>query len=153
MNEFIVKDEYSFELYPYIKESVILSSFQEEIKAFNLPTEVSDILLEAWNSRFWITLGYDSASIVQDMRHPNISAFFHDYFYRSGFATRYKDGKKVDYIYKAMLKLTGSSNYTAVKRYSLIRVFGSIFRVRHKLRGNKKNPSIEMINLYNKLKG
>tara|TARA_R110002126_G_scaffold172185_4_gene320983 strand:+ start:55 stop:513 length:459 start_codon:yes stop_codon:yes gene_type:complete len=150
--DFTIIEECSFKLYPFIEERVILDSMLAEIKHYKLPKEVYNMLMEAWNSRFWVTLGYDGATVIHNKKHTSTANFLHDYLYRSGYATRYKDGKKVDFIYKEMLKLTGYSNYIAVKRHSLIRVFGSIFRIRHRIRGNKRMPSKEMIRLYNKLK-
>jgi len=151
-DNFTVKDECSFELYPEIKEKVILDALIGESITYDLPEEVIPVLIEAWNSRFWVVNGYDGATVIKNKKHPSISNFFHDYFYRSGFASGYKNGKMVDVIYKRMLKLTGYKAYKSNIRYVGIRIFGSFLRVGHKIKGNVKKPSVYMIELYNKLK-
>ena len=103
-DNFIVKDKCSFELYPEIKEKVILDALIGEAITYGLPDEVMPVLMESWNSRFWVSKGYDGATVVKNKKHPSISNFFHDYFYRSGFASGYSNGKKVDIIYKRMLR-------------------------------------------------
>ena len=148
---FKTKDECSFEIYPEIKEKVILDALIGESITYNLPEETTDVLIESWNSRFWVTDGFDGATIVRNKKHPSISNFFHDYFYRCGFATGYKNGKMVDVIYKNMLKKTGYKSISANSRYGALRVFGSIFRIGHRIKGNKNKPSKAMIDLYNAL--
>ena len=146
-DKFIIKDEYSFELYPCIKEEIILDAFLKEVSDYNLPKEVHLVLIEAWNSRFWVDKGYDGATIIKNKKHPSIANFYHDYFYRCG-----QGNKKSDIIYRELLKLTGYKKSTANKRYKLIRVFGSYYRVRHKIKGNIKEMSFDTLELYYKLK-
>lgn len=153
MNEvFKTKDECSFELYPEIKEKVILDALIGESITYNLPEETTDVLIEAWNSRFWIAEGYDGATIIKNKKHPSIANFFHDYFYRLGYASKYKNGKMVDVIYKEMLKLTGYKSIKSNIRYGLIRFFGTALRINHRIKGNKKTPSKAMIELYSAIK-
>lgn len=152
MSRLEVKDEFSFELYPEIKEGVILEALKGECITYDLPQEVYEVLIEAWNSRFWVTEGYDGATVIKNKKHPSISNFFHDYFYRGGYASNYKDGKKVDLIYKSMLKLTGYKSGVSNRRYWIIRGFGSFLRIGHRWKGNKKEPSEAMKNLYFKLR-
>ena len=147
LGKFNIEDKKSFELYPEIKETVILDALVGECMRYDLPTEVFNVLIEAWNSRFWVTKGYDGATIIKNKKHPSIANFIHDYHYRCGYA-----GLKSDVIYKELLKLTGYSNSLAIRRYGLIRVFGSFFRVRHKVRGNVSKPSFNMMELYLQLK-
>ena len=147
MEGYKVKDECSFELYPHIKEQVILDALLGECKEYHLPSTVYVVLLEAWNSRFWVDKGYDGATIIKNKKHPSVANFLHDYHYRCGYAS-----KKTDIIYRELLKLTGYSNAVAVKRYSLIRGFGTYFRVRHKIRGNVNTASNETLELYHYLK-
>tara|TARA_R110000744_G_scaffold288214_1_gene399244 strand:+ start:462 stop:917 length:456 start_codon:yes stop_codon:yes gene_type:complete len=146
-DKFIIKDEYSFELYPCIKEEVILDALLKECIDYKLSKEVQLVLIESWNSRFWVDKGYDGATIIKNKKHPSIANFFHDYHYRCG-----QGDKKADIIYRELLKLTGYSKSTANKRYKLIRVFGSYFRVRHKLKGNVNKPSFDTLELYHSLK-
>jgi len=148
---FKTKDECSFDIYPEIKEKVILDALIGESITYNLPEETTDVLIESWNSRFWVAEGYDGATVIKNKKHPSISNFFHDYFYRSGFASGYKNGKMVDVIYKRMLKLTGYKAYKSNIRYLGIRIFGSFLRIGHRIKGNKNTPSKAMINLYNAL--
>ena len=143
---FKTKDECSFEIYPEIKEKVILDALIGESITYNLPEETTDVLIESWNSRFWVTDGFDGATIVRNKKHPSISNFF-----RCGFTTGYKNGKMVDVIYKNMLKKTGYKSISANSRYGALRVFGSIFRIGHRIKGNKNKPSKAMIDLYNAL--
>jgi len=149
---YTVKDECSFKLYPEIKEKVILDALIGETITYNLPEEITDVLIESWNSRFWVSEGFDGATIIKNKKHPSIANFFHDYFYRSGYATGYKKGKMADRIYKYMLKLTGYKALRSNVRYGLIRVLGSVLRIGHKIKGNSKKPSKAMIDLYNALK-
>ena len=127
MDNFIIKDKYSFKLYPLIKEVVILEALIEEVKLYNLPKEIIPVLEEAWNSRFCEVSGYDGATIIKNKKHPAICNFLHDYFYRCGFA-----GKIADDIYKELLLRTGYTKATAIYRYSTIRVFSFYFRVKHR---------------------
>lgn len=152
MDNFIVKDKCSFKLYPEIKERIILDALIGECITYDLPEEVSYVLMEAWNSRFWVDKGYDGATIIKNKKHPSIANFFHDYFYRSGFASGYSNGKKVDIIYKRMLKLTGYKSGLSNRRYGIIRIFGSFLRIGHKWKGNVSVPTDEMMDLYIKLK-
>ena len=151
-DNFIVKDECSFKLYPEIKETVILDALIGECITYDLPEEISYVLIEAWNSRFWIDEGYDGATIIHNKKHPSIANFFHDYFYRKGFAGNYMGGKMTDVIYKEMLKLTGYKKRSSFLRYSAIRLFGSFLRVGHRLRGNNKKFSSDAMDLYIRLK-
>ena len=151
-DNFTVKDECSFSLYPEIKEKVILDALIGECITYDLPDEIGDVLVEAWNSRFWTSKGYDGATAIKNKVHPSISNFFHDYFYRCGFASSYKGGIMVDRIYKEMLKMTGYKKSTSNIRYGLIRLLGSYFRVSHRIKGNASKPSINLIDLYNRLK-
>lgn len=151
-DNFTTKDECSFKLYPEIKESVILDALIGECITYDLPEEISYVLIEAWNSRFWVEKGYDGATVIKNKKHPSIANFFHDYFYREGFASSYKGGKMTDVIYKEMLKLTGYKNIKAGLRYGLIRLFGTFLRVGHRWKGNDNKPSSDMIDLYKILK-
>tara|TARA_B110000211_G_scaffold70767_1_gene81912 strand:- start:1169 stop:1630 length:462 start_codon:yes stop_codon:yes gene_type:complete len=151
-DNFKVKDECSFKLYPEIKETVILDALIGECVTYDLPEEISYVLIEAWNSRFWIAEGYDGATVIHNKKHPSIANFLHDYFYRMGFAGNYRGGKRVDIIYKEVLKLTGYKKTESVLRYSAIRLFGSFLRVGHRLRGNNKKLSMDAMDLYIRLK-
>tara|TARA_R110000796_G_scaffold92085_1_gene196318 strand:- start:66 stop:527 length:462 start_codon:yes stop_codon:yes gene_type:complete len=151
-DNFTTKDECSFKLYPEIKENIILDALIGECITYDLPEEISYVLIEAWNSRFWVEKGYDGATVIKNKKHPSIANFFHDYFYREGFASSYKGGKMTDVIYKEMLKLTGYKNIKAGLRYGLIRLFGTFLRVGHRWKGNDNKPSSDMIDLYKILK-
>lgn len=148
-DNFTVKDKCSFDLYPEIKEKVILDALIGECITYELPEETSFVLVEAWNSRFWESKGYDGATVIKNKKHPSISNFFHDYLYRCGFASGYKNGKIVDSIYRNMLKLTGYKSYKSNIRYGAIRLFGSFLRIGHRIKGNNNKLSIDVIDLYN----
>ena len=152
IDNFTTKDKCTFKLYPEIKETVILDALIGECITYDLPEEVSYVLLEAWDSRFWIDEGYDGATIIHNKKHPSIANFFHDYFYRQGFASTYTNGKRVDVIYKKMLKLTGYKNTQSNLRYGVIRVLGSFLRIGHRWRGNNNKFSSDAMDLYIKLK-
>ena len=152
MDNFTVKDECSLKLYPEIKERVILDALIGECITYGLPEEFSYVLMEAWNSRFWVAEGYDGATIIHNKKHPSIANFFHDYFYRLGFASTYTSGRIVDKIYKKSLKLTGLKSRKATFRHTAIRIFGSFLRVGHKWRGNKRKLSSDAMDLYIKIK-
>ena len=142
-DRFIIQDICSFELYPEIKEEIILNALLKEFKKYNLPSEVYEVLVEAWNSRFWVDKGYDGATIIKNKKHPAICNFLHDYHYRCGFG-----GIEADVIYRELLKITGYSKYTPYVRYGLIRIFGSYFRIRHIIRGNITTKSQATLDLY-----
>jgi hypothetical protein len=140
---FIVKDECSFDLYPHLLEGSILQSFLEEAMYHNLPIKVVEVLKVAWNSRFWDEGGYDGATFIKNTKHPALANFIHDYHYRTGNAN-----KKADIIYRELLLLTGYSKSTAKFRYRSIRIFGSYFRLKHRLKGNVKFMSYKSLELY-----
>lgn len=147
VNNFIIKDKYSFKLYPFFKEDIILNALQSEIEYYGLPKEINNVLEDAWNSRFWESSGYDGATFIKNRKHPSIANFIHDYLYRCGFG-----GKIADEIYRLLLLQTGYSKLTANYRYSGIRIFGSYFRLRNYLKGNFKQKNYNMMSLYYILK-
>tara|TARA_R110000796_G_scaffold10015_5_gene33598 strand:+ start:937 stop:1383 length:447 start_codon:yes stop_codon:yes gene_type:complete len=142
-DRFIILDVCSFELYPEIKEGVILSALLKEFKKYKLSSEVYDVLVEAWNSRFWVDKGYDGATIIKNKKHPAICNFIHDYHYRCGFG-----GLIADVIYRELLKLTGYPKYTPQFRFYSIRIFGSYFRIKHIIKGNVNIKSQATLDLY-----
>jgi len=145
---FKVKDLYSFTLYPNLKEEVIINALLKDIKDYDLPKEVFNLLLEAWNSRFWVTHGYDGATIIKNKKHPAIANFLHDYMWRFGMG-----GYKSDFIYKKLLPITGYKNTTALKRFYIIRLAWLFhYKWKHIFKDNKLPISINVNNLYIKLK-
>ena len=124
---FDIRKERSFKRYPHLDEGVILQSMLDEIKYHNLPIEVVNILRGAWNSRFWVTKGYDGATIM--------------------------GGYMSDYIFKEILKLTGSSRYRFTRDFIGTRIgWVLFFKWKHKINKNIVKPSFDMMELYVTLK-
>ena len=144
---FIVKDEFSFKLYPHLKEGEILSALLREIEHYKLDYMVVIELERLWNTRFWVTSGYDGATGIKNRKHPSIANFLHDGYYRCGYG-----GKVADLIYKWLLPLTGYTEKTAKIRYVGIRSLGSYFRLRNYIKGNIKQEPYSMMSLYYLLK-
>lgn len=144
---YIVKDEFSFKLYPHLKEGEVLTALLRELNHYSLPNEVEIEFINAWNSRFWEVSGYDGATGIKNKKHPSIANFLHDYYYRMGYG-----GKIADIIYFELLKLTGYTNFVAQKRYVGIRTLGSYFRLKNYLKGNVNVKPNSMLTLYYKLK-
>lgn len=136
----------SFKRYPFIPEEHILESLLREIERYGLPTECLEVLRIIWNSRFWEKKGYDSSTGVKDNYEPRLAPFFHDGMYILGYANR-----KADCIFKEILKLTGANIWRYNRDYAGVRLFGSIFRLKHLLNGNIKY-NFDFDELYYKLK-
>ena len=143
-NGFIILDKFSFKRYPFIKEGIILESLLNEIDYNNLGYEVKVVLRDAWNSRFWTTSGYDSSTFVKDQYEPRLAPFLHDYLLREGYG-----GYKADFIFKEIMKLTGSSKYRYMRDYIGVRIgwFGFL-KWNHKIKGNVKETNINIDALY-----
>jgi hypothetical protein len=120
----------------------------EEIKYHNLPIDVVIFLQEAWNSRFWVSKGYDSSTLIKDEYEPRVAPFLHDYMSRCGYG-----GYKSDFIFKEILKLTGSSKYRYTRDYIGTRVgWNGFFKWKHMFKKNVVQPSYNMMELYLELK-
>ena len=149
-DKFIIKtgDEgLSFDLYPELQEEVILDALISEYVRYSLPIEVLEMLVESWNSRFWVTKGYDGATLIKNKKHPAICNFFHDYMWRCGMG-----GIQSDIIYKRLLVMTGYSKRTASFRYRFIRIgWLTIFKRRHIMNNNVKKHSLGLIRLYKRI--
>lgn len=149
MNKYIgftTKKLNSFSRYPYIPEVVILESFLAEIKDNKLPIEVTNLLKEAWRSRFWEVKGYDGATLVKDKNEPRIDNFLHDYCYRSGYVN-----DKVDIIYRELMMLTGYSKSKAYRRYNVIKLVRPYFIITKKRKGEYKENDARINELYERL--
>jgi len=145
-NGFNIRNLYSFERYPYMKEEVILQSFMTEIIDYDLPKEVLEVIKIAWNSRFWEKSGYDGATFVKDDREPRLDNFIHDFLYRSGYF-----GGKADIIYRELMMLTGYGKFKAYRRYYVIRLASPYFFIKHTINDNIKSLPFEVDDLYYKL--
>ena len=143
-SDYVVKDVYSFDRYPYITEEAIFNSYIKEIEFFNLPVEVIDVFKMAWNSRFWERKGYDGATLVKDDREPRIDNFIHDYLYRMGYV-----GNTADVIYREMLIMTGYGDAKAYKRYVALVLASPFLYIKHIFNRNVLGIPEEVIKLKN----
>ena len=136
----------SFKRYPFIAEEWILESFLREIEFYSLPKEVLDLLVIAWNSRFWETRGFDGATAVKDTTEPRLDNFIHDFLFRMGYVNNISN-----LIYKKLNELTGYSKTKALKRYITISIVTPYYILKHRAKGNLKKNTKEIILAYNSL--
>tara|TARA_R110000744_G_scaffold133917_1_gene242623 strand:- start:11007 stop:11435 length:429 start_codon:yes stop_codon:yes gene_type:complete len=136
--------EYFGNIYPYLTEEEVKNSLLRQIEDNNL-NFLKPAFFEMWASRFWIKKGFDGSTFIQDFAHPSICSFFHDYLYRV-----YGGGYKADFIFYRIQRLLKDPN--ARKNFAGVRVFGSFFRLRHFLKGRRKEISYNFIELFIYLK-
>jgi hypothetical protein len=135
-------------IYKNLKEEYIFEALRKEVADNELPFVVLEVLQEAIESEFWIELGYDGATFIQDKYHPRLANFLHDYFWRTG-----AGGKESDVIFRELLILTGDSKFSAKVKYNSVRTAWFLkFKRKHKRNNNVRNLTDNEKNLYLLLK-
>lgn len=134
MSRFVTYDQYFGNIYPFKTEDEVLASLIREVIFYKLPEEVLELLLEAWNSRYWVDKGYDGATKIKNLKHTAVCNFIHDYHYRCG-----QGGIESDRIYQYLLMMTGYTDFTKHVRFYVIRTaWLSFYKWKHMFSGNVK---------------
>lgn len=95
------------------------------VRAFDLPMVLNALIEEAVKSDKWdCTLDYDGCSFVQDITHPSLSCFIHDYLWRTG-----QGGKESDELFYYLMLAEQTDIRRAKRRRFFVRV-GWIFYYR-----------------------
>lgn len=131
-------------IYKYVKEDDIKEALLNQVK-HNEIDFVLPLFYEAWKSKFWHKFGYDGATFITDTTHPSIDVFFHDYLYRV-FGGDYQS----DYIFYKLQKILKDKK--ATRNFVGVRVFGSYFRIKNRIKGKHKSKSEEGKKLFLYLK-
>jgi hypothetical protein len=84
----------------------------------NMGTEVKELIRSAmtdvrWNPRE----DFNGCSVVQDIYHPCVSCFIHDYLWITG-----QGGKDADYVFYELMLMEGMSRDKSGRRWFAVRV-------------------------------
>ena len=131
-------------IYKYVDQDHIKHALLKQIAANDIRF-VLPLFTEAWKSEFWREFGYDGATFITDTTHPSIDVFFHDYLYRV-FGGDYQ----ADYIFYKLQKILNDKK--ATRNFIGVRVFGSYFRIKNRIKGKHKSKSEEAEKLFLYLK-
>ena len=131
-------------IYPYFTEEEIKTALIRQVEDNNL-NFLKPAFFKMWASRFWVESGFDGATGVQDFQHPSIDVFLHDYLYRV-----FGGGYEADFIFYKIQQLLNDPN--AKRNFAGVRVLGSYFRLKHYLKGNRKENPQEFKDLFLYLK-
>ena len=86
--------------------------------ALNAGFGVRTLLEEALTSEDWDpTMDYDGCTACQDMYHPSISCFLHDYLWRTG-----QGGKESDELFYLLMLKEGMLPRMAKRRWLAVRI-------------------------------
>lgn len=133
--------------FKYLPEHVVKEALFLEWKDNNMAWEVKELLSDAWFSRFWEHKGFDGKSFISDTYEPRMASFLHDYMSRTG-----RGGKYSDVIFKYLEKKTGTSTFASALKFGAVRVGSQLFILRDKLKGNRNQPTQNMMIVYNLIK-
>lgn len=102
-----MKQPYKFWTKPELKEQLF-----RQIINYNLPYSVELMVKEALNDNCWNPIyDFDGCTLVQDIDHPCISCFIHDYHWISG-----RGGYVSNKIFYRLMLITGFKKYEAARR-------------------------------------
>lgn len=125
--------------YKFWTKTQLKTHLSKLINAFNLDKTIKALVEKAILSENWdVTLDYDGCSIVQDLYHPCLSCFIHDYLWKSG-----QGGKESDELFYYLMLAEGTDLARAKRRWFFVRV-GWIFYYRWvHLKNRNINPYTE----------
>lgn len=130
------------------------TEFSEHLRrlcnVFGMGKHVKELITEAVKSEAWdSTLDYDGCTIVQDMYHPCISCFLHDYLWRSG-----QGGKHSDALFYEIMLIEGMPIKKAKRRWFAVRTYWLFYKrwfYVSKRNLNEYSPAFEAALKYYKL--
>lgn len=105
---------------PYIfwTKAELASHLKNVANTLSMPRSVKDLIEEAITSDVWDpTVNYDGCSLVQDMYHPCVSCFIHDYLWISG-----QGGKEADELFYYLMREERLPEPKAIKRWWAVRL-------------------------------
>ena len=122
-----------FSPYQYWTRTQLAEQLTSLSFALNMSKEIRHLIEEAINSKDWDPLmDFDGCTIVQDMYHPCISCFLHDYLAQTG-----QGGAENDELFYYLMLEEGLKDSKAKRRWFGVRV-GWIFWLKWKSI-NKRN--------------
>jgi len=107
---------------PYINWT--RSDFNRHLKGvandLNLGKEIKALIeLALLDDKTWDPVkDYDGCTLVQDMYHPCLSCFIHDYLWSAG-----QGGKNADSLFLWLMKKEGLNHAKAHRRYVAVRIY------------------------------
>ena len=116
------------------------SDFNRHLKhlanEFNLGKEIKALVEEALLDERWDPLKeYDGCTLVQDMYHPCLSCFLHDYLWTTG-----QGGKDADDLFRFLMEKEGLSKGKIKRRYLAVRLYWLFYAKWAHLRKRNVNP-------------
>jgi len=123
---------------PYIKWTK--SDFNRHLKGlvntFNLSKEFKALIEEALMDPRWDPLkDYDGCTLVQDMYHPCLSCFLHDWLWFTG-----QGGRQADQLFKYLMKAEGLKPGKIRRRYLAVRLYWLFYAKWKNLGKRNVNP-------------
>lgn len=90
----------------------------KQADAIKAPDWVRKIIEEAVNDESWEpTKDFDGCSIVQDIYHPCVACFIHDYLWKTG-----RGGSLSDFIFYQIMLIDGTGKKRAKRRWLGVRL-------------------------------
>lgn len=100
------------------------------------------------DSRWDVIKDYNGCSVVQDLHHPCLSCFVHDYLWLTG-----QGGKDADYLFYKLMLLEGASKNKAKRRWFAVRVaWLTYYKWKHFVKRNVNPYSDDFLRLLEKFK-
>lgn len=106
------------EPYKFWSRSELAEHLYRVASRLNMGIEVKDLIRSAITDTRWeVMQDYNGCSAVQDLYHPCVSCFLHDYLWITG-----QGGKDADYLFYKLMLLEGTPKAMAKRRWFAVRV-------------------------------
>jgi hypothetical protein len=106
------------------------------INTFNLGKPFKALVEEALIDDRWDPLrDYDGCTLVQDMYHPCLSCFIHDYLWITG-----QGGKDADAVFKFLMETEGLAPKKIKRRWFAVRIYWLVWSKWKHLGNRNVNP-------------
>lgn len=123
---------------PYINwnKSDFAAHLKNLANKFDLGSPVKQLIEVALLDERWDPIReYDGCTLVQDMYHPCLSCFIHDYLWNTG-----QGGKDADYLFLWLMSKEGLNENKAKRRYFAVRFYWLIWSKWAHLARRNLNP-------------
>jgi hypothetical protein len=108
----------NYKPYTFWTKAELATHLKNLVFKLDMGKEVNVLIEEAMTSNLWNpTMDYDGCSFVQDVYHPCVSCFIHDYLWRTG-----QGGKKSDEIFYYLMLEEGIYKNRAKRRWLAVRI-------------------------------
>jgi hypothetical protein len=108
----------SYRPYIFWTKAELASHLKNVASTLSMPKTVKDLIEEAITSDLWDpTIDYDGCTAVQDVYHPCVSCFIHDYLWITG-----QGGKESDELFYYLMREERTPESKAIRRYWAVRL-------------------------------